>query len=77
MKSCTSQFTVKLLVNEFEKLSLQVLELWRHIKLLTVVRDQQTAVSQKKWRDILWSEGGDIMITVRHRTPESQGAKTS
>lgn len=56
IKSCTSQFTVKLLVNEFEKLSLQVLELWRHRQLLAVVRDQQTAVGQGKGRDILWSE---------------------
>lgn len=45
---------VKLLVNEFEKLLLQVFkptqELWRHNELSAVARDQQTAVSQGKER---------------------------
>lgn len=54
IKPCTSHFMVKLLVNEFEKLLLQVFkptqELWRHNELSAVARDQQTAVSQGKER---------------------------
>lgn len=60
IKPCASHFTVKLSVNVFEKLSLWVFkliqELWRHSQLLAVLRDQQTAVSQGKGRDIFWSD---------------------